>query len=235
MKKQPHPVIRFVLHGLAFVLPLGLTAALLIWLWNFISNTVFDRVDAGLVWLLTQTGHAESLPPALRFWLSVACILISLFLLGWWFSGFLGRRALAYFERLLGKVPLIGAIYPYIKQITEFFFGKEKKVSFEKVVMLPYPRPGIYSVGFLTGSCVQSLNAARSSELVSVFVPSSPMPATGYTLFVPIADLVPVNLTVEEALRMVISGGVLVPKQEYEEPTTLGALYKEAPSESSES
>ncbi|MCH2112113.1 MAG: DUF502 domain-containing protein, partial [Planctomycetes bacterium] len=110
--------------------------------------------------------------------------------------------------------------------------GKEKKVSFEKVVMLPYPRPGIYSVGFLTGSCVQSLNAARNSELVSVFVPSSPMPATGYTLFVPVDDLVPVNLTVEEALRMVISGGVLVPQQEYEEPTTLGALYKEAPSES---
>ncbi len=151
----------------------------------------------------------------------MAIIVLLLFLLGWWFSGFLGRKVVAAFERGLTRVPLIGAIYPYVKQVTEFFFGEERKVEFDRVVSIPYPRPGVYSLGFMTGNCMRSLNEARGSELISVFVPSSPMPATGYTLFVPVADIIPLKLSVEEALRVVISGGVLIPPQEMVEPTAL--------------
>jgi len=220
-------ITRLLLRGLAIVLPIGLTAAVLLWMWNFLSNIIFHRVDAVVGWALSKVGLQEALPEGLRFWISIALVAVLLLLCGWWFSGFLGRRVVALFERLLKRVPLFGAIYPYMKQITEFFFGEEKKVEFERVVAIPYPRREVYSLGFLTGNCLKSLNQVRGGELISVFVPSSPMPATGYTLFVPAADIVPVNLSVEEALRTVVSGGVLVPDQERVSPNGLSRLMIE--------
>jgi uncharacterized membrane protein len=220
-------ITRLLLRGLAIVLPVGLTAAILLWVWNFLSNIIFHRVDAVVEWALGMVGLQEALPDGLRFWISIALVAVLLLLCGWWFSGFLGRRVVALLERLIKRVPLFGAIYPYMKQITEFFFGEEKKVEFERVVAIPYPRREVYSLGFLTGNCLKSLNQARGDELVSVFVPSSPLPATGYTLFVPAADIVPVNLSVEEALRTIVSGGVLVPDQEQVSPLGLSLRLTE--------
>jgi len=171
--------------------------------------------------LLAQADLQDALPATLRFWVSVGMVAMLLLLCGWWFSGFLGRRVVALFERLLERVPLIGAVYPYVKQITEFFFGEEKKVEFERVVAVPYPRDGVYSLGFLTGNCIKSLNEARGHELISVFIPSSPMPVTGYTMFVPATDIILMNLSVDEALRTIVSGGVLVPPHEQVLPSNL--------------
>ena len=228
-KKKSPSLSRLFFRGLGIVLPLVLTVGFLVWLWNFLSGKVFKHVDAGLVWILGLFNQSDALSEPIRLGCSVAIIVILLFLVGWWFSGFLGRRAVAAFERGLARIPLIGAIYPYVKQVTEFFFGEEHKVEFDRVVSVPYPRPGVYSLGFLTGNCMRSLNKARGAELISVFVPSSPMPATGYTLFVPAADIIPLDLSVEEALRVVISGGVLIPPQEMEAPSSLsGHLAKSA-------
>ena len=229
MKQASNTLSRLFFRGLGIVLPLGLTVALLLWLWNFLSTTIFERVDAAVVHALASTGIDESIPGAIRIWISVALIVVLILLMGWWFSGFLGRRVVDFFERALGRVPIFGAIYPYVKQVTEFFFGEDRKVEFERVVVIPYPRTEVFSIGFLTGNCLRTLNDARGHELISVFVPSSPMPATGSTLFVPAADIIPVNMGVEEALRTVISGGVLVPPAEKVEPSSLAKRLVDAP------
>ena len=202
---------RLLLRGLGLVLPLALTAALFLWLWKLITEQILGRVEQLLAWGIQASG-LEPLSPTLSMALSVVLAVGGLLLLGLWFSGFLGRKIYGLFERLLEKIPLIGAIYPYVKQITEFFFGEEKKVEFKRVVSVPYPRPGVYSLGFLTGSSAKAINEATGMELISVFVPSSPMPATGYTMFVPASDIIEMPLTVEEALRTIVSGGVLLPE-----------------------
>ncbi|MDP6849626.1 MAG: DUF502 domain-containing protein [Planctomycetota bacterium] len=230
MKRASSTLSRLFFRGLGIVLPLGLTVALLLWLWNFLSTTIFERVDDAIVRALAAAGMGDSIPGAIRIWISVALIVVLILLMGWWFSGFIGRRVVEFFERALSRVPIFGAIYPYVKQVTEFFFGEERKVEFERVVAIPYPRTGVYSLGFLTGSCLRTLNEARGHELISVFVPSSPMPATGYTLFVPAADIIPINIGVEEALRAVISGGVLVPPSEKVEPSSLAKRLVDSPS-----
>ncbi|RMH04994.1 MAG: DUF502 domain-containing protein [Planctomycetota bacterium] len=218
---------RLFLRGLALVLPLLLTLAALIWVWRFLSGTVFTHVDAFVRWVVelivrgTSNGVPsddisrlieETVPEPVRLGISVAVSALLVLLVGWWFSGFLGRRVIAFLERGLNRLPLVGAIYPHIKQVVDFFLGAdERELPFDRVVALPYPRRGLWSIGFLTGGSIDRLNRATGTETVSVFIPSSPMPMTGYTIFAPVDDLVLLDLSVDEALRMVVSGGVLVP------------------------
>ena len=215
-----HPIVRVFFRGLGLLLPIALTVFLLAWLWNLLAETLVYRVDAAVAWLLGQLvppGQDPDLvlPPGLRLGVSIVAVVVLVVVTGWWLGGFLGRRLFGAFERMLARIPVFSSIYPHVKQITEFFLGggEQRKIEFAGVVAVPYPRAGLYSLGLLTGSSVRSINEAAGEDCVSVFIPTSPMPATGYTLFVPVGDLIPVPMSVDEALRVIMSGGVLVPER----------------------
>jgi len=128
-------------------------------------------------------------------------------------GGYIGRRALNRAERALHVIPVVRSVYPYTKQLVDFFLA-ERKIEFKNVVSIQYPRPGLWSIAFVTSSGLQTLRGATRRNLVSVFVPSSPMPMTGYTIFLPAEEVIPLPFTVDEALRVVVSGGVLIPPHE---------------------
>jgi uncharacterized membrane protein len=208
-----HPVVRTFLRGVGLLLPIALTAALLIWLWQQLSERLLGHVIAGVDQTIAALGF-EPLSRTLAVVLSVALLLTAIFLVGFWFSGFIGRRLYGLLERILVRLPVVSAIYPHIKQISDFFFGEERKIEFRGVVAVEYPRPGIYSIGFLTGSSSKTINESAGQEHLTIFIPSSPMPVTGYTIFVPADEIIDLPLTVDEALRTVISGGLLMPDGE---------------------
>jgi uncharacterized membrane protein len=128
-------------------------------------------------------------------------------------GSFIGRRIYARGEEVLQRVPLLGRVYPAIKQITDFFVGggMEAKAQFNRVVAVQYPRKGLWSVGLVTGDAMRDLDAHPDEPMVTIFVPSSPTPFTGYVITVPRRDTLELNVTIEEALRFTISGGVVVP------------------------
>lgn len=134
-------------------------------------------------------------------------------LVGWTLSGFFGRSLIAGFERLMGALPIVRSVYPCAKQLVEFFLS-DSEIEFESVVAVPYPRKGLWSLGFVTNTALRTLTEREEGNLVCVFVPSSPMPMTGYTIMIPADDLVPLSLSVDEALRITVSGGVLIPPRE---------------------
>ena len=210
---REHPIVRTFLRGIALLLPIALTAALLIWLWQQLSERVLGHIMAGVDHAVGWMGF-DPLPQTVSLVVSIALVVITIFLVGFWFSGFIGRRLYRIFERLLVRVPVVSAIYPHIKQISDFFFGEERKIEFRGVVAVEYPRKGVYSIGFLTGSSSRTLNEATGEEYITLFIPSSPMPVTGYTIFVPADSIIDLPLTVDEALRTVISGGLLMPDEE---------------------
>ena len=142
----------------------------------------------------------------------VLSILVVLWM-GWMVSGFLGRRIVARLDHAMHVIPVIKSVYPYSKQLVEFFFA-EKKIDFDTVVCVPYPSPGIWSIGFVTSSALKTLREATGHRLVSIFIPSSPMPMTGYTIFIEYHRIVPLPISVDEALRITMTGGVLVPTRE---------------------
>jgi len=161
--------------------------------------------------------HAERLrdsvqkvvPPYLGVVLSFLLVLW----LGYLMGGFVGRQFVLRIDQAMHKIPVVNAVYPYSKQLVEFFFA-EKQLEFDTVVCVPYPHDGIWSLGFITSSGMKTAREATGRDLVTVFVPSSPMPMTGYTVFIPAEKVIPMPISVDEALRVTMSGGVLVPPRE---------------------
>lgn len=152
---------------------------------------------------------------------------------GYLASGFLGRSAVAAMDRLVSRVPLVRAVYPHAKQLVDFFLA-ENELKFDTVVAAPYPSQGLWSIGFVTSKGLKTLHEARSGQYVAVYIPSSPLPLTGYTIFVEAARLVPLDVSVEQAFRTVVSVGVLIPESEKVEglADTMARLGVPGPQES---
>ena len=148
-------------------------------------------------------------PPFLGIALSFLLVLW----LGYLMGGFVGRQFVQRMDQALHKVPVVNAVYPYSKQLVEFFFA-EKQLEFDTVVSVPYPSEEVWAIGFITSSSMKTLREATGETLVTIFIPSSPMPMTGYTTFVPARKVIPLPITVDEALRITMSGGVLIPPRE---------------------
>ncbi len=135
--------------------------------------------------------------------------IISVYIAGRLLGGFVGRSLYRKVEDLITSLPVFKQVYPSVKQVVDFLFGSEK-IKFNRVVVVEYPRKGIWSVGFMTGDTMRAIKAS-SGDSVTVFIPSSPTPFTGYTITVPATDIRELPITVDEALRFTVSGGVLVP------------------------
>ena len=145
--------------------------------------------------------------------------LLLLMVVGYLASGFLGRRVVAWFDRRLSQIPFIKWIYPYAKQFVEYFLS-DSELEFDTVVAAPYPSPGVYCIAFVTSPGFRTLHDALGGKYVACFVPTSPMPMTGYTVFIEASRLIPLPISVDEALRTTISAGVLIPPNESVEELT---------------
>ncbi|MEM7681466.1 MAG: DUF502 domain-containing protein [Planctomycetota bacterium] len=134
-------------------------------------------------------------------------------------SNLLGRKLYSKGEELINRVPLVGRVYPSVKQVTDFFFGdKESQISFNRVVAVQYPRKGLWSVGLVTGSTMRRIQQEAGAECLTVFVPSSPTPFTGYVITVPVRDTIDLGVSIEDALKFAVSGGVLIPPAQQIDP-----------------
>jgi uncharacterized membrane protein len=141
--------------------------------------------------------------------LIIAIILI--YIVGWLVGSFIGRRLYHKGEELIHRVPLIRSIYPSIKQVTDFFVGAKSGPQFSAVVAVEYPRKGLWSVGMVTGETMRNIEKRAGVPCLTVFIPSSPTPFTGYVITVPKADTIDLPITIEEAIKFAVSGGVLIP------------------------
>jgi len=143
----------------------------------------------------------------------VVLSLLLVFWLGWMVGGYVGRRLMQHVDRTMTLIPVVKSVYPYSKQLVEFFFEK-KKIEFDAVVAVPYPSEGFWAMAFVTNGSMRTIDEAAGKELVCVFLPSSPMPMTGYTMFVEADRVIPLPLSVDEAIRTIMTGGVLIPPRE---------------------
>ncbi|MBI3857260.1 MAG: DUF502 domain-containing protein [Planctomycetes bacterium] len=211
---------RFFAKGLFAVLPIVVTAAVLYLVVGFLYNNVGVPIGEVVKWAVVRiAGEDPLLPSAHWAWLFQwgapvlgFCVAIVLtFIAGFFVATFFGRKLYQWFESILKRVPLIGTIYPYARQFTDFFFSDGKKQDFKTAVAVPFPMRGTYSIGFVTSEGMKALNEATGKNLVCVFVPAAPTPFSGFVLYVPREDLVPLPLSVDEAMRIIISAGVIHP------------------------
>jgi len=172
---------------------------------------------------LSNTLFAESVNTwwAEHPWMNLLGLLVAaiiVYICGRLVGGFLGRTIYKRIENLMVAVPVISKVYPYIKQLVDFLFSDSDNPKFSRVVAVEYPRKGIWSVGFMTGESLRAIKQ-KIPDSVTIFIPSSPTPFTGYTISVQRKDTIDLPITVEEAIRFAVSGGVLVPDHQALEQT----------------
>ncbi|MDF1846254.1 MAG: DUF502 domain-containing protein [Parvibaculaceae bacterium] len=194
----------YFLTGLAVAAPIWITIYLLRWFVEFI--------DTYVVGFFPDQYHPDQLLPFTVPGIGVIIGLVGLTVLGALTANFLGRRILAFGERLVDRMPVVRNIYNALKQIFETVIS-QSGTSFREVGLIEYPRKGLYALVFVTTQTKGEVleKASTDDSLVSVFLPTTPNPTSGFLLFVPKSDIEILDMSVEEAAKLVISAGLVEP------------------------
>jgi uncharacterized membrane protein len=223
---------RFFTRGLAALLPTLITLGLLLWAWNFL----WDSLGQYIIWLIKWTwlelveAHVFQFQTAGyigRYWdpdvypfrthlLGVGLAVLLVYIVGVLVGNLIGRAAWRLAERGVMRIPLVRAIYPAVKQVTDFVLEDHQspRLAGSRVVAVQPHEQGIWSIGMVTGRANWPLDLGRPQEMVTVFVPSTPTAFTGYVLVVPRTRVVELPMSVEEALRLLVTGGVIAPPEQ---------------------
>ncbi|MEL7116887.1 MAG: DUF502 domain-containing protein [Pseudomonadota bacterium] len=207
------------LTGLVVIAPIGLTVWLLWtvigWVDSFVLPFVPDRyLPEELLnrWLGNTDPDSESWITVNLRGLGVVVFLIFTILVGWVAKGLIGRSLIAWAENLVDRMPVVRSIYNGLKQIAETVFA-QTETNFDKACLVEYPRKGIWAIAFISTSAKGEIDKKilRDEEIVSVFLPTTPNPTSGFLLFVPKADVIELTMGVEDAAKLVISAGLVYP------------------------
>ena len=182
--------------------PVGITAWL-IWL-------IVDLFDRAVVPLIPDAYNPSDILGVSVPGVGVVIVLVLVTLIGALVTNFAGRFLVRFGERLLARVPVVRTVYGTLKQIFDAVLAQSAN-AFREVVLIEYPRRGIWVIGFITGATRGEVQRVTEEEMVNVFLPTTPNPTSGFLLFVPRKDCTPLDMTVEEGVKLVISGGIVSP------------------------
>mgnify|MGYP005996028735 FL=1 len=195
---------KYLIAGLLVWMPLGVTF--------LVVRAIVGFLDKSLL-LLPDAFQPDRLLgfhiPGLGVLLAIALVLVT----GMIMANLLGRRLVAFWESLLARIPLVRTLYSAVKQIMEAVLATDAK-SFRKVLLVEYPRKGVWSLAFMTSDDLGEVQDKTIANVISVFIPTTPNPTSGFVLMVPESDVIELDMAVEEGLKMIISMGVVVPNSE---------------------
>ncbi len=211
------------LAGLIIVAPIGMTFWLIYtvvgwidsWVWPFVPN--YYQPEALVNRYLVPEG-ADPVTINVRGVGVVIFLLFTVFV-GWLGKGLIGRSFLRWAERIVDRMPVVRSIYNGVKQIAETVFS-QRDTSFDKACLIEYPRKGIWAIAFISTNAKGEVKAKLPGEddIATVFLPTTPNPTSGFLLFLPRSDVIELDMTVEDAAKLVISAGLVYPNGK--DPTT---------------
>lgn len=193
---------RYLVAGLLVWVPLGITL--------FILNVVVGIMDRSLL-LLPVAYRPENLIGMQIPGLGILLTFIVVMLTGFLVANFIGRQFVGFWESLLNRIPLVRSVYSASKNFAEVLFTDTSQ-AFKQVLLIEYPRKGVYSLCFQTSTELAEIQARTTDDIICVFVPTTPNPTSGFIIMVPTADTIELDMDVESALKMVVSLGVVVPE-----------------------
>lgn len=184
--------------GLLVVVPIAASIAILLGLFNWLTD-----------FLLLTRWKEHDLVYLFRISALVVFALLVTFV-GWLTRLMVGKQVVALGETIITRVPLLGKIYGFVKEISSTMLG-DKKTVFQRVVLVQYPRPGIYAIGLVTSQTEGEAQVKTQSQMINVFLPTTPNPTSGFLLLVPEEQLIEMEMSVGEGMKMIMSGGAVVP------------------------
>lgn len=192
----------YFLAGIVVTAPIGLTI--------YFTYLFLAAIDTNVSRLLPDEWYEGVYGGTTVPGLGILVAIVFFIAVGWFATNFLGRVVIRIAEAIVHRVPVIRKIYAAIKQIVETVMTSQSQ-AFREVVMMEYPRKGVWSIGFVTGKTEGEVQGVTKEETINVFVPTTPNPTSGYLLFVPKKDLVYLKMSVEEGVKLVVSAGIIAP------------------------
>jgi uncharacterized membrane protein len=176
----------------------------------YLAWSVVSWVDESVLPLLPAQYNPETYLPFSLPGIGLVVLLVFMTAVGAVTAGMLGRMVVGYGERVLSGMPIIRSVYSATKQIFETMLAK-KSTAFREVVLVEFPRPGMWSIGFITGVTEGEVQELTDEEVLNVYIPTTPNPTSGFLCFVPRSEVYPLSMTVEEGIKLVVSGGLVIP------------------------
>lgn len=192
---------KYFFAGIALILPLAITLWVLFYTFIFADNLLGRFIN-------------DIIKRIIGFYIPGISIIITFVLIimvGFFATRIFGKRLFPFIENWFIKFPFAKEIYLPAKQIVGFLFSRNEQVSFKKVVLVEYPRKGIWSLGFLTADTFKEAKVKTGEDLLTIYLPSSPNPMTAYTIFLPKKEVIFLDIPVEDGIKLIISGGILQP------------------------
>jgi len=194
----------YFLTGLLIVVPLYITF--------YVLRLIVNAMDKVLLYLPEQYRPDAFLPFHIPG-IGLAITIVVIFIIGLLAQNFFGRKLVAIGEYFMAKIPVLRAVYKGSKQFVDTFFVQDSDEGFSTVIMLEYPRKGIYGLGFVTGKAKGELQSRTGVTTINVFIPTTPNPTSGFYLIVPEQDVIVLDMTVEDAFKVIMTGGMVVPDE----------------------
>lgn len=197
--------------GLLFIIPLALTVYVVVKLFQWLDGLLSGHVSQAIYVLFDLQSPVRPIPG-----IGLLALLLLLLITGIGVRNYIGSRLVKLSDFILNRIPLVKHIYGTLHQVGHAFLS-DRGETFKRAVLFEYPRPGIYSIGFITqdtkGLVQRALFQTSGKDVYSIFLPTTPNPTSGYLLFVPKDDVISLNISIEEALKLIISGGSIVPTE----------------------
>jgi len=195
----------YIFAGILVMAPLAITA--------YIAWLVVSFIDQMVTRLLPPLYNPNTYLPFTVPGLGVIIVIWALATVGWLAAGLLGRLFLRVSEAVVGRMPVIRSVYGAVKQIFETLFAA-RSTAFRQVVLIEFPRKGIWRYAFVTGATPGKTQTVTPEGLINVFIPNTPNVTAGFLALLPPSEIIEVDLTVEEALKLMVSGGIAIPSRE---------------------
>jgi len=219
-----------ILFGLFLITPIVVTGLLVYWLFSFFAQMGIIKLIVRLLKAsLPKHLHDTQVVTVLLWVFTLLLILMTLFLIGFFVRSILGRRLYRLGDRALARIPVINKIYIWVRQISEAFVA-QRQTMFKEVVLVQYPRKGVYAMAFVTAATPPLIHKAVTDDpedgYVSLFVPTTPNPTSGVMVIARRSELATVNLSIAEAMKFIISAGAVPPGEQLEDdrPTLFDKL-----------
>ena len=210
------PFRNYVLVGLFLITPIVVTGSIVQFLFNFFLKNKFTRFLVDQLYLILPETLKDSIQDKVLIHILVIFVmLLSLFMIGLLARSFFGRKLYRLGESILARIPFISRIYSYLRQIVETILA-QRKTLFSEVVMIEYPRKGLYSIAFVSSPVPNNFkdryhDVPLEEEIVSLFIPTTPNPTSGLMIMAPRHELTTLPLTVAEAMQFIVSAGAVHP------------------------
>lgn len=202
--KNNYGIKYYFFMGILVTAPLFITVYLIVKLVNFIDDSV--------VALIPENYHIDTYIPYDIPFFGVILLFALLVCIGMLATNFVGEKLTAIGNALIAKIPFISGIYGAIRKIFETILGRGKETAFRQAVLVQYPRKDLWTVAFVAGSVYDGIQDKFSEQLISIYVPTTPNPTSGFLIYVPKKDIIPLDIGVDEAFKMVVSTAIINPK-----------------------